>query len=88
MISTLTAEEHFIDGEIAPDDRLRSVGRETPASVIGIMGDDGELLPTGELGEIVVRGDFISEGYFENPEETAKIRRNGWHLTGGYRCAR
>ncbi len=82
LIARLRAEDHFIDGQIAPDARLRSVGRATKSSQLGIMDDDGHLLPRGEAGEIVVKGDFVCEGYFENPEATAQIRRNGWHLTG------
>jgi acyl-CoA synthetase (AMP-forming)/AMP-acid ligase II len=82
LISRLTSEDHFVDGAIAPDQRLRSVGRATPASEIAIMAEDGSLLPSGELGEIVVKGDFVSEGYFRNPAATAEVRRDGWHLTG------
>ena len=82
MIAHLPAEDHFIDGEIAPDSRLRSCGRATVISELGIMDDDGTLLPAGERGEIVVKGPMVMEGYVDDPEETAKLRRNGWHLTG------
>ncbi len=85
-ISFLMPEDHFvdgrIDGELAPDERLRSVGRATPVSTLGIMDDDGKILSAGEPGEIVVQGPFVSEGYFGNPEATAEVRRDGWHLTG------
>ena len=82
MVSRLAIEDHFIDGKLAPDERLRSVGKETIGSTIRIMDDDGNIMPTGERGEIVVQGDFVSEGYFEDPEATAHIRLDGWHLTG------
>lgn len=86
FIARLTPEEHFvgsdIHGDIAPDERLRSVGRATVISEIGIVDDEGNELPRGERGEIAVRGPMVSEGYYQNPEETAKIRVNGWHLTG------
>lgn len=81
-ISTLNVEDHFIDGEVAPDSRLASVGRATAISELAIFDDDGAELPTRELGEIGVRGPGVSLGYYQAPEETAKIRRNGWHLTG------
>ena len=44
-------------------------------------------VPTGELGEIVLRGPNIFKGYFKNPEATAKAFANGWFHTGdvGYR---
>ncbi|MXZ40124.1 MAG: AMP-binding protein, partial [Holophagales bacterium] len=87
FIAGLPQEDHYEDrdpssGKLAPDRILRSVGRSTVISEVAIMDDDGELLGPGELGEIVVKGPNVSEGYYGDPEETAKIRRNGWHLTG------
>ena len=78
--------EHYVDGdvngEIAPDSRLRSVGRASIISEVAIVDDDVQPLPQGERGEIAVKGGMVSEGYYQAPEETAKIRKNGWHLTG------
>jgi len=82
FIATFPAAEHLIDGEIAPDSRLASVGRATAISELAIFDDDGKALAPRELGEIGVRGPCVSLGYYRAPEETAKIRRNGWHLTG------
>jgi acyl-CoA synthetase (AMP-forming)/AMP-acid ligase II len=82
FISSLEAPDHFIDGEIAPDERLRSVGKATVISELTIVDDNVQPLPAGERGEIAVKGPMVSEGYYEHPEETAKIRVNGWHLTG------
>jgi len=85
-IAGLSVEDHFKDGiiggELMPDERLKSCGKKTKVSQLGIMDEDGDLLATGELGEIVVIGPFVSEGYFMNPDATSKIRKNGWHLTG------
>jgi len=82
FISRLDPQQHFIDGEIAPDSRLASVGKATVLSELGIVDEQGQALPAGELGEIAVKGPLVSQGYYRNPEETAKIRVNGWHLTG------
>jgi acyl-CoA synthetase (AMP-forming)/AMP-acid ligase II len=46
------------------------------------MDDDGNLLPTGEVGEIVARGGLVGGGYFELPDATAEARAHGWHHTG------
>jgi fatty-acyl-CoA synthase len=46
------------------------------------MDDDGNLLPPGESGEIVVRGALVTHSYFEKPEATAEVRTFGWHHTG------
>lgn len=67
--------------------RLASCGRPTASVRVGIMDQQGRLLPTGERGEIVVRGALVSHSYFEKPEATEEIRAFGWHHTGdvGYR---
>jgi acyl-CoA synthetase (AMP-forming)/AMP-acid ligase II len=46
------------------------------------MDDDGNHMPLGEAGEICVRGALVTHSYFEKPEETAEIRKFGWHHTG------
>ncbi len=63
-------------------ERLASCGKPTRSVKVAVMDDDGNLLPTGESGEIVVRGVLVSHSYFEKPEATAEIRTFGWHHTG------
>ncbi len=85
-IAQRSPADHFVDGdttgELLDDATLRSVGRATILSTVAIVDDDAEPVPPGTRGEIAVKGPMVSEGYFQNPQETAKIRRNGWHLTG------
>ncbi len=82
FIAGLSPEDHFIDGQIAPDSRLSSVGKATVISELAILDDEFNELGPNERGEIAVKGPNVSEGYFNDPEETAKIRAKGWHLTG------
>lgn len=84
-ISALRPEEHFknkINGELADDARLQSVGRPGPFIRVEIMDDDNNILKTGETGEICVKGDLLMKGYYNDPEQTAKTIINGWLHTG------
>jgi fatty-acyl-CoA synthase len=82
MISMMAPDEHYhADGSIATE-RLASAGRVGPLVQVGIMDADGRLLPTGDRGEIVVRGSLVMDGYYKNPEATAEASRHGWHHTG------
>jgi len=82
MISTMGPHDHLrTDGSVATD-RLSSAGRPSPLVTVGILGEDGKLLPRGERGEIVVRGSLVMRGYYKNPEATAEASARGWHHTG------
>jgi acyl-CoA synthetase (AMP-forming)/AMP-acid ligase II len=82
MISMMPPEDHYNpDGSIATR-RLSSAGRAAPLVQVGIMDDKGNLKPTGERGEIVVRGSLVMDGYYKDPEATEKASLHGWHHTG------
>ena len=49
---------------------------------IAIMGEDGTLLPRGGVGEIVIRGPNVTDGYEGNPKANAEAFVNGWFRTG------
>jgi len=58
-------------------------GRAIPDVEVGIMSEDGELLPSGVTGEIVVRGYNVMHGYLDDSDATRKtIDSNGWLHTG------
>ncbi len=81
-ISFLPPEEHFVDGKLAPDERLGSVGRPNPLTRVAIMSDANAILAQGETGEICVRGDLVMKGYYKAPEKTAETIIDGWLHTG------
>lgn len=82
MISTMAPEDHFhADGSLASE-RFTSAGRPAPLVTVAIMDGEGNLLPPGEPGEIVVRGSLVMAGYYKNPSATEEASRHGWHHTG------
>jgi fatty-acyl-CoA synthase len=82
MISTLAPKDHIrADGTLARE-RFTSAGHPTPLVTVAIMDDQGKLLPTGQRGEIVVRGPLVMAGYHNNPAASADASRHGWHHTG------
>jgi len=59
------------------------IGLPISSTECAIMNDAGELLPQGEVGELVIRGPQVMKGYWQRPEETAKvITEDGWLRTG------
>ena len=53
-----------------------------PRTEARIVGDDGQDLPRGEVGELVLRNAAMMTGYFKDPERTAEALRDGWLFTG------
>ncbi|MBI4502324.1 MAG: AMP-binding protein, partial [Gemmatimonadetes bacterium] len=61
---------------------LESVGRATLRTWVAVMDREGRILPAGQMGEVVVRGDLVMNGYLDQPELTAQTIVNGWLRTG------
>jgi acyl-CoA synthetase (AMP-forming)/AMP-acid ligase II len=66
----------------AGDERIGSAGTIRTDVEARAVDADGRELPPGEAGEIVVRGDVVMTGYWNNPEATAEAIRDGWLHTG------
>ena len=60
-----------------------SIGLPVPSTEVCVQDEEGKQLPTGEVGELCVRGPQVMRGYWQRPDETAKVMdKDGWFHTG------
>jgi long-chain acyl-CoA synthetase len=60
-----------------------TIGVPIPSTELALLDDAGKELPLGEVGEICIRGPQVMQGYWNRPEETAKVfTQDGWLRTG------
>ncbi len=62
--------------------RLGTIGIANSVVECMVADDDGVLLGPGEIGEVVIRGDSVIQGYWRNEEATSKALKHGWLYTG------
>ncbi|MDD5730270.1 MAG: AMP-binding protein [Candidatus Omnitrophica bacterium] len=62
--------------------KIESVGRPAPWAEVKIVDEHARLLPPGQIGEIVVKGAMVTDGYYKDPEATKEAFKNGWFHTG------
>lgn len=78
-ICMLPPEDHDPEG----NKRMRSAGKPLPGVEIRIIGDDGQDMPVGAVGEVVTRSSNNMLGYWNLPEATARtMTGDGWIHTG------
>jgi long-chain acyl-CoA synthetase len=67
---------------LAGMNKPESIGIPVPGTDVRLLDDAGRDVPRGEPGEIAVRGPQVMQGYWQRPEETANVMRDGWFCTG------
>lgn len=67
-------------GPVKP--KAGSCGKAIWGCQIKIVDDAGSTLPTGEVGEVLIRGVNVMKGYYKQPEATAQILKDGWFYSG------
>jgi len=77
LVTLLRHEEQLVDSDLA-----RSCGQAVAGVDVRVVDPSGHELPPGEIGEVVVRGPNVMQGYWNKPEQTAEALRHGWYYTG------
>jgi len=62
--------------------KLGTVGK--PICGLRLLNDDGQEVPPGEIGEAVFNAPWVMKGYYEAPELTAQVLKDGWFYTGDF----
>ncbi|MEO6758795.1 MAG: AMP-binding protein, partial [Saprospiraceae bacterium] len=64
--------------------RLGTIGMPVPSTDLRIADDQGQSLPAGpeHVGELLAKGPQVMKGYWQRPDETEKVLKDGWLLTG------
>jgi long-chain acyl-CoA synthetase len=81
-ITALSKADHAERDHPRWRERLQSVGFPRTDVEVHVVDDADRELPAGEVGEVVVRGDVVMAGYWNQPDATAETLRGGWLHTG------
>jgi acyl-CoA synthetase (AMP-forming)/AMP-acid ligase II len=76
------AAHQMASNPLPPRDRKPGSVGVAAGPDVGIMNDAGELLPSPEIGEVVIRGENVTSGYENNPDANQSAFSNGWFRTG------
>jgi long-chain acyl-CoA synthetase len=63
-------------------DVVGSIGMPFPSTEIRLVDDDGKDVAAGQPGELLVRGPQVMKGYWNRPDESVKVLKDGWLWTG------
>ena len=81
-ITALSREELSDRGHPRYEARIASVGMAQSLVEVRVSDGEGHSLPAGETGEVLVRGETVMKGYWNEPDATARTLRDGWLYTG------
>jgi len=76
--SSPVASVNPIDGRA----KIGTIGMPVASTFMRIVDDEGKVMPLGEPGEIQIKGPQVMKGYYNRPDETEKVLKDGWLSTG------
>ena len=77
-IAMLPPEDHTLEG----NQRMKSAGKAVPGAELKVVGEDGEELPRGEVGELLCKSPSNMQGYWNLPDATRGALKDGWMHAG------
>ncbi|MGE0733495.1 MAG: class I adenylate-forming enzyme family protein [Alphaproteobacteria bacterium] len=81
-VTTLLPGDHVFEGPETALRRTASAGQAAPLIDVRVVGEDGNDLPAGEIGEVVCGGPKIMAGYWRKEAATNAVLHRGWYQTG------
>lgn len=82
----LSEASPLVAGNSMENPKAGTVGRPPVGVQVKIVDSDDMEVPRGTVGEIIVSGSNIMQGYWKKPKETAEVLKNGWFFTGDLGC--
>jgi len=67
---------------VSGERRSGSMGKPSPYYDVKVVGEEGMELPPDEVGEMVIKGPGVCNGYYNQPAETEMYMKDGWYCTG------
>jgi long-chain acyl-CoA synthetase len=82
LMTVLPETEHVVDGPEERTHRLASCGKGLPELDVRVLNEQGDDVKPGEVGELTVKGATVMAGYWNMPQATADVLRDGRLYTG------
>lgn len=82
LLTFLQARDHKLEGSEKEVKRLKSCGLTVINTETTVVDSDRNPVKSGEVGEIITRGDHVSPGYWRKARETRDSMKKGWFFTG------
>ncbi len=82
LMTVLPESEHAVEGPGEKTRRLASCGKGLPELDVRVLNEQGRDVAPGEVGELTVKGDTVMKGYWNMPEATAEVLKDGRFHTG------
>lgn len=82
LVTVLRKHQHGIKNEQGELKYMDSCGHMLTEVLVRVVDENGKDVAQGQVGQVIVKSGSVMQGYWQKPEETEKVIRNGWFYTG------